>query len=116
MLVLIINLYLLWFLEAESETMPETSSARPVYVEVSKDSSTRDPEISEKEGLAYTLKVCGEKGDFEDKPEQPETEMSPEQANDTDDAEAVETDGDGASQERRPAQVADETWCAFQGA
>ena len=49
--------------------MPETSSARPVYVEVSKDSSTRDPEISEKEGLAYTLKVCGEKGDFEDKPE-----------------------------------------------
>ena len=55
--------------------MPETSSARPVYVEVSKDSSTRDPEISEKEGLAYTLKVCGEKGDFEDKPEQQETEI-----------------------------------------
>merc|ERR1712210_181674 len=61
--------------EAESEPMPETSSARPVYVEVSKDSSTRDPEISEKEGLAYTLKVCGEKGDFEDKPEQQETEI-----------------------------------------
>ena len=56
--------------------MPETSSARPVYVEVSKDSSTRDPEISGKEGLAYTLKVCGEKGDFEDKPEPPETEGS----------------------------------------
>merc|ERR1712210_244978 len=60
--------------EAESEPMPETSSARPVYVEVSKDSSTRDPEISEKEGLAYTLKVCGERGDFEDKPEQQKKE------------------------------------------
>merc|ERR1712008_138325 len=63
--------------EADSEPMPETSSARPVYVEVSKDSSTREPEISEKEGLAYTLKVCGEKGDFEDKPEMETEDTEP---------------------------------------
>merc|ERR1712083_348836 len=61
---------------ATEEPMPETSN-RPVYVEVKKDEPTRDPEISEKEGVGYILKVCGEKGDFEDKPEPPKVEEPP---------------------------------------
>ena len=55
----------------ESEALPETST-RPVYVEITEDDKPkRDPEISEKEGVAYWTKVCGEKGDFEDKSESP---------------------------------------------
>ena len=47
-------------------------------MEIKKDESTRDPEISEKEGVGYILKVCGEKGDFADKPEsKQETEPEP---------------------------------------
>ena len=55
----------------ESETLPETST-RPVYKEITDDDKPkRDPEISEKEGVAYWAKVCDEKGDFEDKSEEP---------------------------------------------
>merc|ERR1712156_344489 len=61
---------------ATDEPTPKTSN-RPVYVEVKKDQPTRDPEISEKEGVGYILKVCGEKGDFEDKPEPPKVEEPP---------------------------------------
>lgn len=54
--------------EEPEESEPEVK--RPVYVDITNEEikAPRDPEVAEKEGVAYWTKVCEKSGDFQEKP------------------------------------------------